>query len=61
MQTSASYRCAYCGEQNEIRVDPSAESNQEYVEDCSVCCRPNVLTVVFDRDGHVMVAARRES
>lgn len=61
MQTTASYRCAYCGEGVEIDVDPSAESHQEYVEDCWVCCRPNVLTVVFDRDGKVMVAARQES
>jgi hypothetical protein len=61
MQTSAAYRCAYCGESVEIEVDPSAENKQEYVEDCWVCCRPNVLTVVFDRDGDVTVTASPES
>ena len=61
METSASYACAYCGESVEIEVDPSADRTQEYVEDCWVCCRPNVLTVRFDDDGDVSVAARPES
>lgn len=61
METSASYVCAYCGESVDIDVDPSAAGTQQYVEDCWVCCRPNVLTVIFDRDGDVSVTARPES
>jgi hypothetical protein len=30
------------------RVDESAGSKQQYVEDCQVCCQPNVLTVRWD-------------
>ncbi|WP_461521332.1 CPXCG motif-containing cysteine-rich protein [Porticoccus sp.] len=40
--------CPYCGEQIEMVVDCSIEE-QEYIEDCSVCCRPIVIAVVtFD-------------
>lgn len=41
----AGYQCAGCGEWNESRVDVSAGSRQCYVEDCQVCCKPNVLDV----------------
>jgi len=41
------YICPACGETIDVRVDPSAGSYQEYVEDCPVCCRPNVLRIRF--------------
>ncbi|MCP4924766.1 MAG: CPXCG motif-containing cysteine-rich protein [Gammaproteobacteria bacterium] len=31
----------------DVRLDPAAGSSQEYVEDCPVCCRPNVRQVWF--------------
>jgi len=41
MQTtvSVSVQCPYCGEDIDLLVDCSVES-QHYVEDCLVCCRP---------------------
>lgn len=42
------FQCAGCGEWNETRVDESAGHRQTYVEDCQVCCRPNVLRVEYD-------------
>ncbi len=48
--TLQEYACAYCGETNETLVDPSGGTRQVYVEDCSVCCRPNVLSVRIDGD-----------
>jgi hypothetical protein len=42
------YVCPACGETIDVRVDPSAGSFQEYVEDCPVCCRPNVLRIRFE-------------
>jgi hypothetical protein len=45
MPYAASFQCAGCGEFNETVVDESAGSKQQYVEDCQVCCKPNVLTV----------------
>ncbi len=50
MQILSSYQCSYCGEMIETDVDPSAGSAQSYVEDCSVCCRPNVLRVSVSPD-----------
>jgi Cysteine-rich CPXCG len=41
----AGYQCAGCGEWNETTVDGSAGSRQSYVEDCQVCCQPNVLHI----------------
>lgn len=42
-----SYVCPSCGERIEIPLDPSAGSDQEYVEDCPVCCNPNVIHLEF--------------
>jgi cysteine-rich CPXCG protein len=42
---AAGFQCAACGEWVETSVDESAGSKQQYVEDCQVCCQPNVLTV----------------
>ena len=29
-------------------MDESAGRNQSYVEDCQVCCKPNVLRISYD-------------
>lgn len=50
MESTAEYICAYCGESNLTFVDWSAGSQQSYVEDCQVCCRPNILYLRFDED-----------
>jgi hypothetical protein len=42
------YQCGYCGEENETFVDTSAGIEQSYVEDCTVCCRPNIVTIFID-------------
>ncbi len=42
------YVCAGCGEWNETTVDESAGGRQRYVEDCHVCCKPNLLRVSWD-------------
>jgi len=51
----AEYSCAYCGELNETLVDPSAGTKQSYVEDCSVCCHPNVLTIRMESSNDEVV------
>jgi hypothetical protein len=61
MDRSAVYHCAFCGEPVETSVDPSAGRAQEYVEDCWVCCRPNVLSVQLAADGSATITARPES
>jgi Cysteine-rich CPXCG len=44
----AGFQCAGCGEWNPTMIDESAGRRQSYVEDCQVCCRPNVLRVEYD-------------
>lgn len=50
MQNTAEYYCAFCGESNTTFVDLSTGMQQSYVEDCQVCCRPNVLYIQVDED-----------
>jgi hypothetical protein len=50
MENTAEYYCAYCGETNLIFVDISAGFYQSYVEDCQVCCQPNVLYIQIDEE-----------
>jgi len=59
MRDEAAYLCESCGEEIVIPIDRSAGENQEYVEDCPVCCRPNVIHIEFD-DGEVRVWAEAE-
>jgi hypothetical protein len=42
------FQCAGCGEWNQTTVDESAGRIQSYVEDCQVCCKPNILDVRYD-------------
>jgi len=44
----AGFQCASCGEWNATTVDESAGSKQSYVEDCQVCCKPNLLRIEYD-------------
>jgi Cysteine-rich CPXCG len=50
MENTAEYTCAYCGESILTFVDLSAGSQQSYVEDCQVCCQPNVLYIQLDEE-----------
>lgn len=60
MNDDASYTCDACGEEIVIPIDSSAGANQEYVEDCPVCCHPNVLQVQVAMDGSITVSAKAE-
>ena len=60
MNEEASYICDACGEEIVIPVDPSAGARQEYVEDCPVCCRANVIHVVMNGQNPPTVWAELE-
>ena len=51
MQDEASYICDHCGEEIVVPIDATAGSSQEYVEDCPVCCNPNLIHLEIDPDG----------
>lgn len=57
---SAFIYCPYCGEQIEVLVDYSV-SNQEYIEDCSVCCRPITISVESTDEEIINIEARTEN
>jgi hypothetical protein len=58
--TEHTISCPYCGEAISVLVDDSV-SEQNYVEDCQVCCRSIVLDVSVDHDGDIVVGARGEN
>ena len=59
MKDEASYVCESCGEEIVVPIDLSAGSEQEYVEDCPVCCCPNLVRVEVGAcfTNHVLVCA----
>ena len=58
---TAGFQCAGCGEWNQTVVDASAGTRQSYVEDCQVCCKPNVLTITWDMSaGEYTICAELE-
>ena len=52
--------CPSCGELISITVDIT-QTGSEYVEDCSVCCRPMRLLVELGDDDIPVVTANLES
>jgi hypothetical protein len=52
--------CPYCGESIELTVD-TQEANQEYIEDCHVCCQPIVIKLLQNTfDQSVYLDCRRD-
>lgn len=60
MNDDASYTCNSCGEDIVIPIDWSAGSRQDYVEDCPVCCNPNVIHVEIEDVGRARVWSEGE-
>ncbi len=48
MGIDATFLCAYCFRPNDVVVDPSGGIEQEDIEDCQVCCRPNKLHITLE-------------
>lgn len=48
--------CPWCGEPNEIWIDPTGGSKQVYVEDCQTCCQAWQVTVHLEDDGEPSVS-----
>lgn len=60
MNDEGTYVCGACGEEIVVPIDLSQGAEQEYVEDCPVCCRANVVHVEIDPTGEVSVWADLE-
>ncbi len=51
LDRGASVMCPHCGETVDIVLDPASGTEQNYVEDCEVCCRPWQVTVRYQDTG----------
>jgi uncharacterized Zn finger protein len=51
--------CPYCGEPSTIAVG-AEEEDEEFVQDCPVCCRPWQVRVKVRRDGSADVSVSAE-
>lgn len=52
--------CPYCDAPLTLLVDESA-GDQQYTEDCHVCCQPILVQVHEDMDGHFSVNLAQEN
>ncbi len=52
-------QCPWCGENIELLIE-CIEPQQEYTEDCPVCCAPMVVSVNVTPDGVPEVSLERE-
>jgi hypothetical protein len=52
--------CPYCGESIELILDDSVD-HQQYVEDCSVCCRPINVDVAIDESDVISLRLSTDS
>ncbi|WP_428311024.1 CPXCG motif-containing cysteine-rich protein [Hydrocarboniphaga sp.] len=59
MLEEADITCPYCWETIPLELDLSAGS-QTYTEDCSVCCRPIIVSLRVDDEGGFEVDGRTE-
>jgi hypothetical protein len=55
--TTGIVTCPYCGEENEVALDPGSGESQDYVEDCQVCCQPWRVSVNYASDGSAVITA----
>lgn len=65
MTESYALACPYCGESGDTELDLSdlaPGDTQQYIEDCYVCCRPIVFTIVIDSAGGIgSIEIRRDN
>jgi len=55
------FSCPYCGENITTLLDMSA-GNQQYIEDCQVCCNPVLFDIEVTADGELQqVNTRHEN
>ncbi len=60
LNDEAGYICNSCGEEIVVPLDYTEGQSQQYIEDCPVCCNPNVIFVEYDDDGQARVWSRSE-
>lgn len=55
------YQCPHCGEKVDTEPDRGGGEELEYIEDCPVRCRPNLLRARYEADSDdFVIHAERE-
>lgn len=52
--------CPYCGERQRMEIDLTGGIPQEFVSDCTVCCRPIEVTVTQGIRGEPVLKLRSD-
>jgi len=60
LQENVETYCPSCGEAIQLLVDCSIP-DQDYIEDCQVCCRPIQITAQIDSEGIPAITVQNES
>lgn len=53
------FDCPHCGQSVSVLLDLSV-SDQEYIEDCEVCCRPIEIRYAVGSDGEIEFEGGRD-
>ncbi|HZE96336.1 MAG TPA: CPXCG motif-containing cysteine-rich protein [Planctomycetota bacterium] len=59
MEDEVDVLCPYCGEPGTVAVTPG-EEDDDFVQDCAVCCRPWQVRIRRRRDGTAEVSVGAE-
>ena len=61
MLEEISTECPYCGEPIQLLADVSG-GNQQYFEDCQVCCRPILISIQLQEhsDSYTFLTQRED-
>ena len=50
LNQSLEFQCGSCGAINVVEFDLSGGPNQQLIQDCDTCCRPNTISMSFDEE-----------
>ena len=56
--TANKLKCPYCAARIEMLIDESSP-DQQYIEDCEVCCNP--IQVSYSSDGNIITSFSADS
>jgi hypothetical protein len=52
--------CPYCGESIDVLIN-AEDAEQDYIEDCQVCCRPITFVITESFNGDLSVSVHDEN
>ena len=58
METEKFFKCPYCLQKISMLLDLSEDGEQQYIEDCEVCCNPIEIQYMCQQ-GHLREFRRR--